>query len=203
MSRPPHRIRRRAGCVVAGALLALSAAACSDDDGADADPAGASASATPDDDATPPVVTRATMGTVTGALATAPRTQLLGAITATVDAWIDAAFPAGPVAAVDDDAAFAVFTPRAATRARADAALLTNAGLPADVDSVALVDRRLAVDVLAVDGQAVGVTARVAVGMALSGAREHQERVVCTLSLTYSDGSWRVFGYDLDRGEVR
>lgn len=190
--------------MAAGLLLGLAAAACStSDDTPDADSTvapGASATATA---TAVPVTTVATMGKVTGKLEPEARARLLDRITTTVDEWIDDAFPEGPAADVDAATAFAAFTPGAATRARSDAGLLSNADLPADVESVELVNRRLVLDVLAVHGRAAGVTARVTVAMVLTGADERRERVTGSLLLSYGDDAWQVFGYDMDRGVVR
>ena len=204
MSRPPASPRRWGGTAVVGALLALSTVACSDDDTPDADPSADAATSSSGATTAAPLETVASLGTVTGRLSADRRARLLDRVTTTVDEWIDGAFPGGPVAApdgVDPRAAFSAFTRRAAQRADGDAALMSNADLPAGVTSVALVNRRLVLDVLAVDGRPAGATARVTVGMVLSGAVERQERVTGSLFLTYTDG-WHVFGYDMDRGEV-
>lgn len=206
MPRPPSTAVRRAGATVLGGLLALTAAACSSDDasvpraGPDSSAPG---SATVDDPAAEPVATAATIGTVTGRLGRERRTKLVRRIATTVDEWVDAAYADGPYPRANFDDAFAIFTAGAAKRAVADAALMSNAGLGAGVDGVEMLNRTLTVDILAVDGAAAGVTARIGLGMQISGRTDRRERVTGSLFMTYSGHAWHVFGYQMDRGEIR
>ena len=146
------------------------------------------------------VVTTAKLGQVTGKLTPQRRTTLVKRMTTTVDEWIDAAYPDGPYPGAGFTDAFDIFTAGAARRAKEDAALMSNAGLGVDVDSVEMLGRTLTIDVLAVGGAAAGVTAHVALKMEISGATDRQERVTGSMFLTYDGGRWHVFGYEMDRG---
>ena len=55
---------------------------------------------------------------------------------------------------------------------------------------------------LAVKRRAVGVTARFVLGMELAGEVNRAERVAGSLFLTWQDGGWQVFGYDVERGRA-
>ncbi|CAN5594690.1 hypothetical protein BH11ACT8_BH11ACT8_21860 [soil metagenome] len=198
------RLRPR-GRVVVAALVLASLTACSGSDGSSSSPSGpaSSASSIPTQEPTPePVQTVATIATVSGKFNGQLRSRLRDRVAATVDEWIDAAYADGPYPRVDFADAFGIFTSGAASRAEADRGLMSNADIGADVDEVVMTNRRLRIDVLAVQRKAIGVTVRVALGMRLTGARERRERVTGSLFMTYGKGGWHVFGYDMDRGEV-
>lgn len=210
----PLRTQRplRLARVVAGvtAVVAALLAGCSGDpeeSGGPEDPApSASAETGP-----PPLATRASLGSVVGRLPAADRTRLQERVVAVVDDWIDAAFTEGeyPRAATEVlEGAFAQFTPVARERALRDSALMSNADLAEQLDGVRATRRVVRLDVLAVRGRAVGVTARTVLELRLSGEVQRRDRVSADLFLTYvggsggSPGGWRVFGYDVARGRA-
>ncbi|WP_193604657.1 hypothetical protein [Nocardioides dongkuii] len=184
----------------AALVLALVASACSGDDGDDDEEPGAPAS--------PPaaaagVETTATIGRVSGSRLPGPRKkQVRDQVTKILDPWIDAAYVGGTWPRSDFDDAFRGFTPGARRDARADLDLMSNADIGERVDSVTATRRRLRLDVLAVAGRAVGVTARVHLAFRTTGEVERRESVRGRLFLTRGEDGWRVFGYDLSAGTV-
>ncbi len=197
--RSPAALRRAGGVALVTTLLVVTGACSGADPGTTGEPAPTS---TTPPERPAPVVTHAVIGTVTGRLSTAQQETLLARVADTVDAWIDAAYGEVSSLRTDTDKAFAMFTDGAAKRARADSSVTSNAGVARRVDDVRLVNRQLRVDVLAVDGKAVGVTARVVVAMTLAGKLERKDRVTGSLFLSHGARGWRVFGYNLDRSEV-
>jgi len=152
-----------------------------------------------------PVRTQVSIVRATGRLDEAARQHLREQVGAVLDTWIDAAY-GGDYPRLDFSAAFDAFTVEAQQRARGDRALLSNAVVGGELDESRAVRRQVRLDVLAVDGTAVGVTARVDLLLELSGAVTRRERVWGSLLLTYERTSgaakWRVFGYDLRRREA-
>ncbi len=203
--RPRSTTRRGSGALV-GAVLAVTiltgVSACSGDDPAPGESEAAPAAGSSATGSPAPLASVVTLGKVTGRLDTKREDALLEQVSTTVDTWIDAAYGGATYPRDGFVKAFDVFTTGAARRAKADRALMSNAGLGDAVTSVELTNRRLRVDVLAVQGRPVGVTVRVAVGMEISAATERKERVTGSLFLTRESDGWRVFGYDMDRGEV-
>ena len=55
----------------------------------------------------------------------------------------------------------------------------------------------------AVKNRPAAVTARFVLAMKLDGELQRADRVRGSLFLTWSEGAWRVFGYDVTRGVVR
>ncbi|WP_323794136.1 hypothetical protein [Nocardioides sp.] len=155
-----------------------------------------------------PLATVSVIGRVDGALAKSDRGPLRIRVTSAVDRWIDAAY-SGDYPRSDFSNAFASFTKEARGRARQDAALLSNSGIGPRLETVVPVQRRVVLDVLAVKGRAVGVTAKVRLAFDLTGPltddRTRTDLVTGSLFLTFdkSGGAagWRAFGYDLTRKE--
>lgn len=215
----PHPLARVAAGVTAAAVAGVLLAGCSGDDDEPEGPA-ASASPAPAETGPPPLATQAAFGSVVGRLPAADRDRLQERVVAVVDAWIDAAFTGGeyPRAAGEVvDGAFAGFTPVARQRALRDRALMSNADLAERLDGVRATRRQVRLDVLAVRGRAVGVTARTVLELQLSGEVQRRERVSADLFLTFVPGAggsggaggaggagsgWRVFGYDVARGRA-
>ena len=199
-TRGSARVRAAVLATVAGLLVGCSAG----DTGPAAPPAPAASSP---EAGPPPLATRASIVSVTGRLSQADRARLQERVLTVVDGWIDAAFTAGEYprpGAELAEAAFAGFTPVARERALRDRALMSNAALAEQLDGVRATRRQVRLDVLAVRGRAVGVTARTVLELQLSGEVGRRERVSADLFLTYGGGSggWRVFGYDVTRGRA-
>ncbi|WP_345271273.1 hypothetical protein [Nocardioides nanhaiensis] len=169
------------------------------------------ATSAPAETGPPPLTTRAELASVVGRLPAADRDRLQERVVAVVDDWIDAAFTEGEYPRAADevlDGAFAGFTPVARERALRDRALMSNADLADRLDGVRATRRQVRLDVLAVRGRAVGVTARTVLELQLSGQVQRRDRVSADLFLTYvpgadgASGGWRVFGYDVARGRA-
>jgi hypothetical protein len=195
MQRRPLAVRL-ASLALTGCALAVGLAACSDDS------PGASASGSPEA-AARSVPTQVDLGRVMGRLAPAARTRLVERVTPVVDTWIDGAF-GGDYPRDDFGAAFAPFTPDAAARAAEQPRLMSNAAVAPRLDGVRVLRRRVLLDVLAVDGSAAAVTARVDLVLRLTGDVVRRDRVRGSLLLTPERpggaSGWRVFGYDMARG---
>ena len=191
---------RSTGTALCAALLALTLAlaGCSggDDDPADkggpSGPSGASA--------TEPIPTDAQLGSVKGALSDAAAAEVLAQVTEVVDRWFDSAY-AGDYPRSDFAAAFADFTKDAAALATRQQAILSNAEVGADLEAVEVTQRLVRVDVLAPKGRVAGATVRVRLGIAMTGGVERTDLVAGRLLLTPVKGAWKVFGFDVRRGE--
>ena len=183
-------------------LLALAAGGCSDS----ADDQGASAPSSSPSSSAPavdPVRTRTTLGTVTGRLAKRDRLRVASAAGDVVDRWFDAAYVGGdyPRGAFDD--AFPGFTPGARAQAHGDRALMSNQDIGRRIDAVTASRRNVRVDVLAVRGRAVGMTARFVLDLATTGELRRKVEVRGRLLLTRTDNGWKVFGYDVNKDVTR
>jgi len=191
--------------VAAAALaVALTATACSGGSTDDNPPASAtSASGKASESAAPEVVTKATLGKVTGKLPKKEGAHLKEAIGSVVDAWFDAAFTAGDYPRGDFHDAFPGFTTGAKQEAAHDRKLMSNADIGKRIDSVEVSKRRVRIDVLAVRRKPVGVTARVVLDFATTGQVSKHLEVKGRLFLTRNDDGWRVFGYDMTKGGAR
>ncbi len=198
-----HACRPRTALVVPAALIALVATGCSS---SDADPApdepSSPAGSAATEDAAPGLATTVTVRKVTGTLSPEAREHVRDRVAEAVDAWIDAAYVGGEYPRSDFDDAFASFTPGAGARARGDLDLMTNAGVGERVEAVTARLREVKLDVLAHEGRPAAVTATFRLGIGLSGEVDRVDRVRGRLLLTYTAGGWKIFGYDVERGEV-
>jgi len=201
MRNPRRPVATRAPMLASIAVvLALATGACSGD--------GSKKSASPEPSSSgstsaAPVPTSATLGKVTGHLARRQRAPLEKSVTEAVDRWFDNAFVAGNYPRGDFHDAFAGFTAGAHNEAVRDRRLMSNADIGRRIDAVDVRRRRLHIDVLAVRGRPVGVTARVALVFATSGRVHKRLRVQGSLFLTHTHRHWRVFGYDVTKGVAR
>lgn len=175
--------------------LVLVLAGCSgDDDEPGSGGAGAGESATG------AIETDAELGSVKGRLSDAAAADVLAAVTEVVDGWLDGAY-AGDYPRSDFDAAFGDFTPDAKALALEQSAILSNADVGADLDGVEIDQRLIRVDVLAPKGKVAGATVRFRLGIAMSGGVDRTDRIAGRLMLTPVKGAWKVFGFDVRRGE--
>jgi hypothetical protein len=185
-------------------VLSLLVAGCSEDDeeppASSPSPSAESSSTAPEK---PPLRTSTEVGEVVGKLPRAERQAAAQQVSRIVDRWWRAAYlgedlPRGRRV----QQAFPAFTRGVTAQARADRALLTNAGLGGWVDEVTATRRRVTVDLLATDGRARTATARLGLDFRVSGGQREPQRVAVRgrLVLTKVDGRWRVFGYDVTRG---
>ena len=120
-----------------------------------------------------------------------------------VDRWWEAAYLGGTYPRDSFPDAFPGFTRGAAREARTDKALLTNATGGARVESVTPRRRTVTIDVMAVGGQARSVTARFLLRFSTTGDEAGVTVVRGRLFLTRRNGPWRIFGYDVAKGDRR
>lgn len=146
------------------------------------------------------VTTEAAPGKVRGRLSTKAVDAIVAEITTVVDGWIDAGL-GGEYPRTDFAAAFARFTPDARALAVKQSALLTNAEVGADLERVELTERVVRVDLVAPKGKVAGATARIHLTLELEGGVDRTDLVTGRLMLTPASGGWRVFGFDVRRGE--
>lgn len=132
----------------------------------------------------------------------APRTRRLVEQTGrAVRTWLDRGFVEVAYPSRRFDGAFADFTPGAAALARRQASLTTNRSLGTRLVDVVATRRVVRVTAFAPRGTAVGATADVTLvlqGVGEAG-RRNETVVLAELSLTRTNGRWKVFGYDVQR----
>lgn len=198
--RPGRRLPAVATLALALAMT-LGLAACSDDaePAAEHRPAGHREAAVVRSAGTVP--TTVTIGEVTGRLPADRRKQLKRAVGRVVDGWLDAAYVGGDFPRSGGfRQAFPGFSSGAKDEARRDLRLMTNVALAGRISAVDVRRRELRLDVLAVRGRPVAVTGRVLLVFDTRGRVERRDRVQGRLYLTWRNGGWQVFGYDVSRG---
>jgi hypothetical protein len=195
----PTRAALLVGPTVLGLVLGL--AGCSGGDDEDGPGAGSSSSGTVDDARAAP--SRVEVGEVAGRLGKGPARQVAADVAAVVDRWLDAAYVAGDYPRSSFGDAFPGFTKGAATLAARHSGLMSNKSVGADVDTVTATRRVVRVDLLAPGGKAAAATAHVNLVIELDGDVARTDQVTGRVVLTRSDGGWKVFGFDIERGEVR
>ena len=198
------RARRTAGSLLAAVLL-LPAGGCTGGSGDATSGPTRSPEATRTTRAKPSVPLRVRVTHVAGRLPDRNRRALATRVRRTVSGYLDDAFVSGPYPRTDFDDSFAAFTRGAAKRARADAGLLTNRPFGSTTRSVRATRRTASLSVLAAGARAVGVTARIDVG--LVGDRgdrpARRSRLTGRLMLTPQGArQWKIFGYDLARSDT-
>lgn len=198
---PDHAGRGMRGRPVAtgvSALLVLAGLALGGCSGGDEEPAPAPGSASEAEDVR--VVTDSRIGQVRGALPAPRRAQVVRDVTAIVDAWSTKAY-GGDYPRTDFADAFAAFTPDARALALRRTSLLSNAAAGSELQEVTIARRVVRVDVLAPRGRLAGATARIRIVLDLSGPTDRREVVAGRLLLSPTAKGWRVFGFDVSRGE--
>jgi hypothetical protein len=198
---PVRGVRRSELLVVAILSAALSVAACSGDDPS-ASPQGGGSASTATDNTPPPVRTTSTMGKVTGKLPAAKRSRVREQVAQAVDAWFDAAYVGGDYPRTDYSTSWPGFTTGARADAEDDKQLMSNSDIGRVIDGVEVTTRKVAVDVLATQGNAQGATARFVLKFRTSGDTQQKVEVRGRLFLTPSPEGWRIFGYDVTKGQV-
>ncbi|UMG91965.1 hypothetical protein [Nocardioides sp. TF02-7] len=197
--RDVRRWRRPAGAALAVLVpLGLVLSGCSGDD----QPAGESA---PSQEATAieTLATTVRVGEVTGRLGKDRARRTAEAVADVVDGWLDGAYVAGDYPRDDFADAFPGFTKGAARLAGKQRGLMSNAAVGDRVESVTPTRRVVRVDLLAPKGEPAGATAHVDLVFEVAGEVERTEQVRGRLLLTPKGDGWRVFGFDVERGEVR
>lgn len=187
------------GVAVAGLALLLALAGCS---GGDEEPEG---ERTPGGTTgAPGIETSVKVGEIVGRLQKAPAREVAADVTEIVDRWLDAAYVGGDYPRARFGEAFPGFTEDAARLATRQRALMSNAEIAEDVESVTAVRRVVSVDVLAPKGKPAGATAHVNLMMDLVGPKvDRTDQIRGRVLLTKSKRGWRIFGFDIERGEVK
>ena len=80
---------------------------------------------------------------------------------------------------------------------------MSNEAVGDEVDAVTATRRVVRVDVLAPKGKAAGATAHVNLVIELAGKVERTDQIRGRVVLTRAKSGWRVFGFDIERGEVK
>lgn len=197
-------VRRVTAAVLVG-VLTVSAAGCTADEGPAAEVTPPPAS--PGETATlepRPAPARVRVTRVAGRMRPQGREVLAAKVGRVVSAYFDDAYLGGDQPRTSFDDGFATFTRDAAASARRQQRLTTNAALGPTAEAVIARRQRAFLSVLAPKGVATGVTARVDLVYLVQRA-ERSDRLVTVrgrLLLTRAaSGAWRIFGYDLSRGE--
>ncbi|KAA1420861.1 hypothetical protein F0U44_00470 [Nocardioides humilatus] len=147
--------------------------------------------------------TRVEVGDVVGKLDKAAASEVAAEVATAVDQWIDAAYVGGDYPRASFADAFASFTDDAAKIATKQKDLMSNAALGDKLDEVTAVRRVVSVDLLAPKGETAGATAHVNLVIDLEGDVDRTDQVRGRLVLTPTKKGWRIFGFDIARGEVR
>lgn len=149
------------------------------------------------------VVTTVHAGSVTGHLTKPRRRRAVSAVGHVVDGWFTASYLAGDYPRAGFPAAFAGFTDEAERQARRDRDVTSNAAVGDRIETVTATEREVRVDLLSSRGRPVTATARIRLRFRTQGAYTRTVRVTGRLLLRRNaSGRWRVFGYDLARGEA-
>jgi hypothetical protein len=204
MPRPTARRGSLLGVVLSLVLslfLGATMAACRSESGASAPRSPApSAGADSVSLAAAPVAVQARLHRVHGRLPDARRKAVRRQVASVVERWWDAAYLGGSYPRTRFSHAFPGFTVGARARARQDERLMSNRDIGARIDSVTPQRASMRLDVLAVAGQARGVTARFVLRFSTTGPRAGTSVVRGRVFLTRRHGPWRVFGYAVTKG---
>lgn len=192
-------------------LLALAlVAGCSKGEDPSQDEADTSPAASAGDGSQQPaeVSTMVRQGQVSGAVPPEVRLRVRRSVALVADTWLDAGWVRDDYPTARFPGAFAGFTPAAGRLAAADPKQTTNMLLGRRIDGVEVLDRRVTVDILGVQGTPHGATARVRLAFRTTGqARRHvvvTARLQLSKVLTSTGGKprkaappspWRVFAY--------
>lgn len=182
--------------------LALWTSACSSADQAPSPTSGSSAPPLPTGEPERlEIETVTTWGVIPRPLAKVERRRTKQAVAELVQGWFNAAYVGGDWPRSHFGDAFPGFTPGARAEARRDQVLMTNKQLGPEITDVTPTTSRIRLDVLAVDKRAVGATARFELGFETTGEKERAVRVTGRLMLSRQDAGWRIFGFDVAKGD--
>jgi hypothetical protein len=182
--------------------MVIGVAGCSGDDGDD-EPGGDGEQPASSATAEPGIATRVEVGEVVGNLPKKPARGVAADVAGVVDRWLDAAYVGGDYPRSKFGQAYPGFTKDAARLAAGQPGLMSNAPVADRVDGVTAKRRVVRVDVLAPRGDAAGATAHVNLVIELAGEVERTDQIRGRVLLTRSKGGWQVFGFDIERGEVK
>jgi len=196
-------VRRTAVAAVVTLALGLGVGACSGDD--PGEPGAESPSTTSSVQAAERIIkTKVSMGQTTGRMDRKTRHRLMREVGEVVDRWTYAAYLGGDYPRRAFQHSWPGFTRGAQVQARHDRTLMSNQAIGQRIDGVRPRRSVVALDVLAVRGRPQAVTARVHLVFRTTGKLERTVRVHGRLFLTRTGEKrqWRVFGYDVAKGEV-
>lgn len=146
---------------------------------------------------------RVDVGEIAGKLGKRPARKVAADVAQVVDRWLDAAYVGGDYPRSKFGDAFPGFTKDAARLAARQGTLMSNERVGERIDGVTATRRVIRVDLLAPRGKPAGATAHVNLVIDLSGDVERTDQIRGRVVLTRSKSGWRVFGFDIARGEVR
>lgn len=146
------------------------------------------------------VETDARLGVVKGRLGKKRSRGVLTAVTAVVERWFDQGYGGG-YPRRDFGPAFGEFTKDARALAVRQSEVMSNAKVGPRLDGVEMVRRAIRVDVAAPNGRPAGATARIRLKITLTGDVERTDLISGRLLLTPTEDGWKVFGFDVRRGE--
>jgi hypothetical protein len=198
MSRSPSW---RTSTATALLVLALAAGGCSGgDDGDDASaPSSPTTTAQP---APPEVKIRARVATVAGELPRQRRKVVARDVGKVVDRWFEAAYLGGDYPRSSFAHSWPGFTVGARDLARRDRKLTSNAVLGSRTEDVRAIAKDVRIDVFSPKRKPAGATARFRLVFRTTGYAERRVRVSGRLVLTRVKGTWRVFGFDVQRSAI-
>ena len=202
----------RLALLAAIAVGALSTASCTHDSGDDgpASPSPSAPQSTSTADSTTLSKSNARLTVsieqMKGGVPKSHRAGIRHAIAKPIERWMDAAYLTGTYPreryTADD---FPGWTGQAATLARHDQRVTTNAAVSRHIVGVVADRRSAGLYVFAVGGHTGGATARINLKMTAEKPDHTRTTFVVSgeLYLTPDDGHWRIFGYDLHRTVLR
>jgi hypothetical protein len=185
---------------VLGLVLVLAGCSGGDDDD---EPGGDAERSTNGAPANPGIDTRVELGEVAGQLGKRPARKVAADVAGVVDRWLNAAYVGGDYPRTKFGDAFPGFTKDAATLAGRQRGLMSNQAVADRVETVTATRRVVRVDVLAPKGKPAGATAHVNLIIKLTGEVKRTDQIRGRLVLTKPHDKWRVFGFDIERGEVK
>jgi hypothetical protein len=202
---PDRTTSQRSDAPLRTALLLLTALAllvalvgCSgdeDDEEPDSDPSPTATGETPS-----AVQTDARLGVVKGRLGRKRSQAVLTGVTTVVERWFDQGY-GGEYPRRNFSPAFADFTRDARALARKHSGVMSNARIGPRLDGVEMVRRAIRVDVAAPNGRPAGATARFRLKITMSGGVRGTDLISGRLLLTRTKDGWKVFGFDVRRGQ--
>ena len=148
----------------------------------------------------PAVQTAARLGVVKGKLGKKRRQAVLTAVTAVVERWFDQGY-GGDYPRQNFGPAFADFTKDARALAVKQPRVMSNAKIGPRLEGVEMVRRGIRVDVAAPKGRPAGATARFRLKITMSGGVRGTDLISGRLLLTRTKDGWKVFGFDVRRGQ--
>lgn len=141
----------------------------------------------------------ASPGVITGQLSAGDRRKVADRVGGIVDDWFQRAYVGGEWPRSDFTDVWPRFSRGLKKRAHTERRVTSNAAIGPRIDGVRAEKRRVAVDVMSLDGRPAGATARVDLIFVTSGDVRARVRVRGELYLTPTGTSWEIFGYDLSR----